>query len=171
MMPGLGMTCRRVVAAAVLFAAVAMPGCKHIDDQRIPPAPVNLTFNTIAEWNAYGVTAALGSRRYIKSEKVPANFPYTALSMTGFGGVLIVGDILGAPRAYDLACPVECKADVRIVVDNAAANAYCPKCGSVYDIFTNYGTPLSGPAHEYGYGLQKYYVGAGSQGQYMVVLR
>lgn len=145
--------------------------CKHLDDQRIPPAPVNLSFDTIADWNQYGVPGALSHKRFIKSMMVPADFPYKALSHTGFGGILLVGDILGAPRAYDLACPVECKADVRIVVDTEAANAYCPKCHSVYDIFTNYGQPLDGPALEYGYGLQKYYVGAGTQGEYMIVLR
>lgn len=153
----------------VLLTGLA--GCKHLDDDRIPPAPVRLSFNTIADWNTYGVTGALGHKRYIKSERIPRDFPYTALSQTGFGGILIVGDILGAPRAYDLACPVECKADVCIIVDTEASNAYCPKCHSVYDIFTNYGQPLSGPAHDYGYGLQKYYIGAGNQGEYMVVIR
>lgn len=155
----------------LLVVAGGLSGCKHLDDDRIPPAPVNLKFNTIAEWNTYGVPGAMNHKRYIKSERIPRDFPYVALSQTGFGGILIVGDILGAPRAYDLACPVECKADVRIVVDPDAANAYCPKCHSVYDIFTNYGQPLSGPAHDYGYGLQKYYIGAGYQGEYMVVSR
>lgn len=148
-----------------------LTSCKHLDDQRIPPAPVNLTFNTIAEWNRYGVPGALSHKRYIKSERIPADFPYVALSHTGFGGILLVGDILGAPRAYDLACPVECKADVRIIVDTETNKAYCPKCGSIYDIYTNYGQPLSGPALDYGYGLQKYYVGAGNSGEYMVVMR
>ena len=154
---------------AVMLTGLA--GCKHLDDDRIPPAPVRLSFNTVADWNTYGVPGALSHKRYIKNERIPRDFPYTALSQTGFGGILIVGDILGAPRAYDLACPVECKADVRIIVDTEASNAYCPKCHSVYDIFTNYGQPLSGPALDYGYGLQKYYVGAGNQGEYMVVIR
>ena len=159
------------VGLCCLVMLTTLAGCKHLDDDRIPPAPVRLEFRTVADWNLYGVPGALGYRRYIKSERIPANFPYVALSQTGFGGVLIVGDILGAPRAYDLACPVECKADVRIVIDEEASKAYCPKCKSVYDVFTNYGQPLSGPALEYGYGLRKYYVGAGSQGEYMVVTR
>ena len=160
---------RLLLIIAVMLTGLT--GCKHLDTDRIPPAPVRLAFNTVADWNTYGVPGALGHRRYIKSERIPGNFPYTALSQTGFGGVLIVGDIMGAPRAYDMACPVECKPDVRIVVDEEAAKAYCPKCHSVYDIFTNYGQPLSGPAHDYGYGLQQYYIGAGNQGEYMVVVR
>lgn len=148
-----------------------LAACHRLDDDRIPPAPVRLVFNTVAEWNTYGVSGALNHKRYIKSERVPSNYPYTALSQTGFGGILLVGDVLGAPRAYDLACPVECKADVRIVVDEDALNAYCPKCHSVYSIFTNYGQPLAGPAAEYGYGLRQYYAGAGQQGEYMLVTR
>ncbi|MDE6801556.1 MAG: TFIIB-type zinc ribbon-containing protein [Muribaculaceae bacterium] len=155
----------------ILTILMALTACHHLDDQRIPPAPVRLQFYTVAEWTTYGVVGAMSHRRYIKEQRVPSNFPYTALSQTGFGGLLIVGDILGAPRAYDLACPVECKADVRIVVDEEALNAFCPKCGSIYSVFSNYGQPLSGPAAELGYGLQKYYVGAGSQGEYMIVTR
>lgn len=148
-----------------------LAGCHRLDDQRIPPAPVRLQFYTVAEWTTYGVVGALSHKRYIKDQRIPSDFPYTALSQTGFGGLLLVGDILGAPRAYDLACPVECKSDVRIVVDDETLNACCPKCGSVYSIFSNYGQPISGPAAELGYGLQKYYVGAGSQGEYMIVTR
>ncbi len=156
---------------AAVLAVLSLAACHTIDDDRIPPMPVRLTFYTIAEWNTYGVTGALDHKRFIKDERVPGNYPYSALSQTGYGGVLLVGDIFGAPRAYDLSCPVECKRDVRIVVDNEANNAYCPKCGSVYDIYTNYGQPLSGFAAERGYGLQQYYVGAGTQGEYMVVIK
>ena len=159
----------RFCTGMLLFAMlIAAGGCKHLDDDRIPPAPVRLAFNTVHEWNRYGAPGALNHKRYIKNERVPSDFPYTAMSQTGFGGVLIVGDILGAPRAYDLACPVECRTDVRIVIDGESNKAYCPKCKSVYDVFTNYGQPLSGPALEYDYGLRQYYIGAGDQGEYML---
>lgn len=161
---------RRTVAA-LLTAVVAVTACHTLDDDRIPPMPVRLTFNTVADWNRYGVTGALDHKRFIKDERVPSDFPYVALSQTGFGGILLVGDVHGAPRAYDLACPVECKRDVRITVDTEINKARCPKCGSVYDVYTNYGHPLEGPAAELGYGLQQYYVGAGAQGEYMVVMR
>lgn len=156
---------------ASLLVLLLPGGCKHLDDDRIPPAPVHLVFSTINEWEIYGVPGAMNHKRYIKSERIPSNFPYNATTLTGFGGLLLVGDIFGAPRAYDLACPVECKADVRINVDSDAGKAVCPKCHSVYDIFTNYGQPLEGPAHEYGYGLRQYYIGAGHQGEYMLVTR
>lgn len=158
-----------ILSLPVLLAITA--ACHHIDDDRIPPAPVRITFNTVSDWDIYGTPGALDTRIFIKQERIPRDFPYTALTETGFGGVLLCGDIFGAPVAYDLACPVEMKADIRITVDKDASNAYCPHCGSVYDIFSNYGHPISGEAAERGYGLQRYYAGAGSAGEYMVIHR
>ncbi|MDE6266193.1 MAG: hypothetical protein K2M07_02445 [Muribaculaceae bacterium] len=165
------MTIHKILPAILLLCTAIIGGCRSVDDDRIPPAPVRIAFPTVAEWQIYGTPGATDHRRFIKSEKIPSNFPWTALTETGFGGVLLCSDIHGAPVAYDLACPVEIRADVRIIVDQEALNAYCPRCHSVYDIFTNYGQPLSGPAAEDGYGLQKYYVGAGAAGEYMVVTR
>ncbi len=162
---------RRAVLAALLFSAFSglVSSCSHIDDDRLPPAPVHISFAGVGDWNLYGVSGALDTRRFIKPD-VPSNFPWTALTYTGFGGILLVSDVNSQPLAYDLACPYECKNDVRInVVDNSYAE--CPKCHSTYDIFMNLGTPLSGPAAERGYGLTRYSVYPGAQGEYMVVTR
>ncbi len=157
-----------LVAATV---AVAAMGCAHIDDDRIPAVPVRIAFNNVGEWNVYGVAGAGDYRRFIKQERVPEGFPYTAMTNTGFGGVLLICDIHNNNVAYDLACPVECRADVRINVLKEELKAECPVCHSVYDIVTNHGQPLSGPAAEKHYGLRKYYVGPGSAGEYMMVFR
>ena len=162
---------KKAKIVAVIITATILSACHHIDNNRIPPAPVRISFNTVAEWDIYGTPGAAQTRQFIKSMRIPSNFPYTALTETGFGGVLLCGDVFGAPVAYDLACPVEMRADVRIIVDNETLNAYCPVCHSVYDIFTNYGHPVSGKAAEQGYGLQRYYVGAGPEGEYMVIRR
>lgn len=146
-------------------------GCHHIDDDRIPPAAVYVAFNTVGEWNIYGVSGAGSYNCFIKSERLPKGYPYSALSYTGFGGVLLVGDIHGNPVAYDMACPVECRADVRIRVLDDELKAECPVCHSIYEIATNHGQPISGPAFDKHYGLQKYYVGPGMSGQYMLVSR
>ncbi len=158
----------------VLMAIGAMMlwnGCQTVDDDRIPSSPVRIAFQTQSQWELYGVSGALDSKIFIKQDRIPNNFPYTSLTYTGFGGVLLVGDIHGNPVAYDLACPVERSASVRITVDHEANNAYCPKCGSVYDIYTNYGHPLSGQAARDGYGLQRYIVSGGMQGEYMTISR
>lgn len=154
--------------AAVLMALSA---CHSIDDDRIPPMNVYLNFNTVGDWTLYGVPGAGSYRSFIKRDRVPSGYPYSALSATGFGGVLLVGDLHGQPVAYDLACPVECRSDVLIKVDAQALNAECPVCHSTYDLITNYGYPLSGKAAEKGYGLQRYHVAPGRNGEYMVVTR
>lgn len=152
-------------AAAVLMLA----SCRHIDDDRIPPMPVYVQFTTVGDWQLYGVAGAGLYRYFIKQDKKPAGYPYTAMTATGFGGVLLVGDIHGEPVAYDLACPVECRSNVRVQVVEDNLTAECPVCHSVYDIASAYGYPLSGPAAQEGYGLQRYSVNAGNNGIYRII--
>jgi len=163
----------RILRAASILLAVTFTivSCHHLDDDRIPPVAVRVPFNTVGDWNLYGVAGAGQYRYFIKSEKQPVGYPYTALSYTGFGGILLVSDIHGNPVAYDLACPVECKSDIRVSVITDQMIAECPVCHSTYDIVTNYGHPLSGKAAERGYGLRRYLVVGGPQGEYMVITR
>lgn len=134
--------------------------------------PVNIVFQSPGMWETYGVPGATSHRRFISREKEPAGFPFTAMTYTGFGGVLLVGDILGEPQAFDLACPVEARYDVRVEIDPDENVARCPECGSTYDVFGNLGTPLSGPAVDMHYALTRYHVNRGSGAlEYMVVSR
>lgn len=153
----------------LIALSVCASSCHTLDDDRLPAAAVSLSFYTLADWNTYGVGGAMQYRRFIKSERIPSNYPYTALSYTGYGGLLLVCDIIGNPIVYDLACPVECKYSVRIAVDEETMTAECPVCHSTYEIFSQYGQPLSGLAAERGYGLKRYRIGAGSNGEYMVI--
>lgn len=160
----------RIVAAAVAVAALAAvaAGCRHADDKRIPWANVRISFATMAEWEVYGVPGAMDYRYFIKPT-VPSNYPYTSLTYTGFGGILLVADIHGVPLAYDLACPVEATYDVRVAVDDESNLAECSSCHSTYDVFVNYGAPISGPAADKGFSLTRYKVGAGPAGEYRYV--
>lgn len=158
-----------LLAGALLLTA-STTSCDHVDDERIPPFAVNIVFRNQAEWDFYGNPGSTEYRRFISALNIPSNFPWTAMTHTGYGGVLLVGDIHGNPLAYDLACPVECQQDVRVIVEGDN-RAHCPRCHSVYEIYTNYGLPISGPAAEYGYGLQRYYVGAGYNGEWRVITR
>lgn len=158
-------------AVAIAALAIIAGGCKKLDNNRIPPAPVYISFPTEDVWRIYGVTATPDFRYFIKSERKPANYPYTALSQTGYGGVLLVCDVHNQPQAFDLACPVEANPTVRIKVDTDKADAFCPKCHSRYSIYTNGGTPTSGPALDDGYGLERYYCGRSQGGEYMTVTR
>lgn len=163
-----------LLAAAVM--CVVASGCDSVDDNRIPYCEVHLTFHTVADWNVHGIkgdAADYGRYIYVPSSglRVPATFPYTDLDRTGYGGLLLVNDVLGDCRAYDLACPVEVNPNVRVTVPAGELYAECPECGSTYDIYTNHGNPRSGPAAERGYGLQRYSVTSGGALSYRVVTR
>ena len=150
-----------VIAVAVILPALC--GCHSVDDDRIPVAPVNVVFSTVADWDVYGVAGAMQSRRFIRDTKEPSSFPWTAQTFTGYGGVLLVSDVLGEPMVFDLACPVECKRDVRIFV-NKEMLGECPQCGSTYDVFSLRGAPVSGVAAHNHYGLRPYHVGPSRNG-------
>ncbi|MDE6438062.1 MAG: hypothetical protein K2L62_00225 [Muribaculaceae bacterium] len=157
--------------AAGLLLAVSLPSCHHVDDKRTPPVPVWIAFPSQPVWEFYGVSGALDYKEFIKPLGIPEPSFFTAMSQTGYGGVLLVCDINNTPLAYDLSCPVENSADVRVKIDSETHEAYCPVCHSRYEVFTNYGTPVAGPAAERGYGLTKYLVGAGPNGEYRVITR
>ena len=153
----------------VFFIAILFTSCEQISDDRIPPVSVNIEFSNVGMWNTYGVVGATDFRYFVKSEFKPSGYPYTGLTYTGFGGVLLVSDIMGTPLAYDMACPYEAKSNVRISVDKEKLQAVCPKCGSRFDIFDNPGYPISGPAAEKRYGLQRYRVfGPNEYGGYVI---
>lgn len=155
-----------ILAAAI---ALSVMSCDKVDDDRIPPYPVYLQFQTQADWTVYGVSGACDYKYFIKENRTPGNFPWTALTETGFGGILLVTDIHGEAHAFDMACPVEAQRNVRVAVDTELQRARCSRCLSVYDIFTNYGMPVEGEALKKNYALRHYHVGAGYQGQYMTV--
>lgn len=157
----------KIMALVALIAGAT--ACDKVDDERIPPYPVYIQFATQADWTVYGVSGACSYKYFIKENRTPSNFPWTALTETGFGGILLVTDIHGDPHAFDLACPVEAQRDVRVVVDTDLQKARCPRCHSVYDIFTNYGLPVEGEALSKNYALRHYHVGSGYQGQYRIV--
>lgn len=165
---------RHIISAIVTVAILLLPCCHSVDDHRIPYAEVHLTFRTVGDWNVYGVKgAAADFRKYILSQRehIPSDFPYTALDRTGYGGILLVTDVLGDVLAYDMACPYEARPTVRVDVPEGELYAECPTCGSIYDIFTNYGKPRSGPAADKGYSLTRYSVVSGGATEYRIVTR
>lgn len=157
-------------ALASLCAITSFTGCKSVDDDRIPWSPVYISFPTTGTWDTWGVGGAGQTREFILRDKIPSGFPYTTRMATGFGGVLLVSDYDGQLRAFDLACPVECKATIRIRVmaDSGTPRGECPSCHSTYDIF-RWGGPLGGIAAEKGYGLTHYIVSPGMNGEHMTI--
>lgn len=162
---------QRLIAAAMIIAAAT--SCEDIDNRRLPPASVNIVFTTIGEWNIYGVAGPGQSNIFIKDMRLPSGYFYKVSEATGFGGVLLLRDPIGQYLAYDLACPVECKANIRVEWETGTGHAgilICPTCGSRYDAYS-YGTPVAGPALDYKYGLERYTVSVGNTMQPYALVR
>lgn len=152
------------------MAAIVLHGCDTLDDDRIPVHPVNISFSTVSDWDIYGVSGALTWRNFIREKREPSNYPYTEMTYTGFGGVLLVADVLGNPQAYDLACPVERHKETRLFINTEAEYlAECPVCGSRFNVFSLTGHPVSGEAAAKGYALRRYRVETGHVGTYIIV--
>ncbi len=149
----------------LLLIIIIATSCDGGDRDRIPAAAVWVEFANQAMWDLYGVSGSFIHRRFIRNQKIPAGFPYTDLSATGYGGLMLITNEHGVPYVYDLCCPVEINSNIRIEFDENNLCLRCPKCGSTYDITT--GGPMTGTAKDGRYFLQSYniapYGSAGGQ--------
>lgn len=122
------------------------------DDLRIPAYAVNIRLDNQGLWNTFGVGGYGLYRYFVRETHEPANFSFNETTFTGFGGVLLIGGTNPfsgesyEPMAYDMACPVERRQDVRVRIDNSNLEAVCPVCLSRYDVIMNAGAPVAGPA-------------------------
>lgn len=158
--------CRIVGSIIVGCLSLLLFSCNSVDDERIPRMPVNISLADAGTWNTYGVSGFGMSQRFILTQTLrePSGFPYSAVSATGYGGVLLINGMdaytadTNVPLAYDLSCPVEMKQSVRVEVEGELYHAVCPVCGSIYDVTMGGGAPLSGPAAtgKHKYGLRRY---------------
>ncbi len=69
----------------------------------------------------------------------------------GKSGLLVINiglDEYGQPmlRAFDLCCPYENRANIKIKVNNKDLKAVCSECKSEFDILNGIGNRVSGPA-------------------------
>lgn len=123
---------------------------------------VSINLSEAGMWNTYGVSGYGQYRYFIKELGEPRNFRYLDRTYTGFGGVLLIGGMdpfstqTNVPLAYDLACPVERKANIRVQIDADNFEAVCPDCGSRYDVTMAGGSPISGSALHDKYCLTRY---------------
>lgn len=163
-------------AVLVLVSICAeFSSCTKIDDDRTPKYVVNIPISA-AQWTISGVGApAYGDCvLYIKDKKLPGKYTYTANVYTGYGGVMLLNGYdfttqqLSVPIAYEMACPVENKRSVLIEYDSEKQDAYCPTCGSRFNVLSGGGTPTSGQALDKKYGLTRYNVYSNTSGGYTI---
>lgn len=167
------------IVTICLLGFLILQSCQSVDNNRIPNMVVNISFADAGVWNTYGVAGFGSNRNFIynvSGSSQPTGFPYKHGSATGFGGVLLIEGIdafnpaVAVPLAYDLACPVERKANIRVHIDTDTYVAICNECNSTYDVTMGGGAPLSGEAvtGKYKYALKSYKVIPNGNGGYYI---
>lgn len=170
---------RKLCIICFSFCFLLLPSCQSVDNNRIPNMAVNISLGDAGLWNTYGVSGFGSNRNFIYNAggaSQPAGFTYKYGSATGFGGVLLIEGInafnpsIATPLAYDLACPVERIATVRVYIDSDTYVAVCSQCHSTYDVTMGAGAPLSGEAAtgKYKYALKSYNVIPTGNGGYYI---
>lgn len=167
------------ISFLLVFIFLLLSGCQSVDNERIPNMAVNISLADAGVWNTFGVAGFGSNRNFIYNgtgTSEPSGFSYKYGSATGFGGVLLIEGIdplnpaLASPLAYDLACPVERKASVRVHIDMDTYVAVCNECHSTYDVTMANGAPISGEAYtgKYKYALRQYRVIPSGNGGYFI---
>ncbi|HZK69009.1 MAG TPA: hypothetical protein VFC36_05365 [Paludibacter sp.] len=132
-----------------ILLTILFVSCKDNVQSSIPDYPVYLQLNLTAQYPTFKNNPL----QFITFEKA-----ITTYDRIGFGGIVVCTGITFNDYseieyyAFDMACPYEVKNTVK-VHPNSEGNLVCDKCGSVFDIKSGSGNPLSGPAKEF---LKKY---------------
>ncbi len=138
------------------------------DDGGFPVCPVSLDFNA-SEWEACGLTQSFAHCIFNKDKALPSCYSFRDYHATGLGGVVVLTTFDGQPKAYDVACPVECDSEVTVTVEAMTLVARCPVCGSCFDLFLGDGTPRQNcEAARRGLSMKRYTVGHGAGPYYHV---
>ncbi|MDR2384380.1 MAG: (2Fe-2S)-binding protein [Tannerella sp.] len=108
--------------------------------------------NPVPVWRVYLNLDLAFEDKELKA--VPAYKTYTIKDVNlaqgesiGYGGVLVVHNMFGEYKAFDLSCPYETSQDVLVEVDDEVLYAVCPVCGTKYDVGTGNGAPNGKSRH------------------------
>ena len=107
----------------------------------IPAYPVFLDLNLATTYPTFRYT----TNQTLVFKTLKPEWPYG--TYIGYGGLLVCTDYLGDYYAYDLCCPYEVKANIRIH-PNGDGQAICDSCKSTFEILTLQGHKISGKAKE-----------------------
>lgn len=123
------------IIASLSLLILSLWACREESaEPSLPFAPVILELNLNA--SAYRTLTTPTSTVHITT-------PPTEASRIGVGGLAIVHSL--SPNtyyAYDLACPVERRGDIKLVEHDLELS--CPKCQTVYDVLSGGGYPIRG---------------------------
>lgn len=110
----------------------------------IPNYPVSMSLDLVAKYPTFKNSV----NQYLLFTK-----PELAVDRIGFGGVMVCTGVMmddygnSIYYAYDLACPNEAVANIRVApLTDKLGEVKCPECGTVYNAGYGFGEPLSGPS-------------------------
>lgn len=124
--------------ALVIFTSLPIVGCNDNVISSIPDFPVYLELNLTSTYPTFRNSF----NKFLTFEK-----PVFVTDRIGYGGILVYTDLNGEYCAFDLSCPYEAKPTIRVVPNNIG-QAVCEGCGSVFDLTSGIGNPISGKAKE-----------------------
>ena len=123
----------------LLLTVTVFTACKDdIYRSSIPDVPVHLELNLVSQYPLFANSI---------NEYILFTEPLYATDRIGFGGIIVYTTLEGKYAAFDLACPVEVKRDVRVEPDGSGF-LNCPSCGEQYDIMFGLGYPTKGISQE-----------------------
>jgi hypothetical protein len=125
---------------SIIFCLLILTFSCNIEKNPIPDAPVYINLDLVLEDKELRTIPSF-------KEYTAKNINITLGERAGFGGVLVVHNMLGEYRAFDRACPYEINAGITVEVDNEVLYAVCPKCGTTYEIGISAGVPNGTSKH------------------------
>jgi hypothetical protein len=130
--------------SALLFVSLLGIACEGPYISPIPPYPVSMSLNLTASYPTFYDS----SGQFLIFTK-----PIKATDRIGFGGLLVCTSVMrddfgnSIYYAYDLACPHEVDASIRVEpLPDGFGEVICPHCETVYNAGYGFGEPRSGPS-------------------------
>lgn len=126
---------KRITLTCLLtFLCIGFSACKYAPKSVTPLSPVYL--EAYLQQSTYHNLLAPGGIVLLKQHKGEQD-------RLGFGGLILVHSWdLWQFYAFDLSCPFENRADIRLKEENSLLS--CPVCATKYEVLNGSGLPISG---------------------------
>lgn len=143
-------------ATLIGLSVVSLVACRSTEEPQTPIYPVNLSINL--QQSTYRQLLSPATITTITT-------PMYASDRLGFGGLALVhGWGLNEFYAYELVCPYENRADVRLEV--RSIELVCPQCRTRYEVLSGSGVPIGGVGNS---PLRRYRSNYNSQTKVLIV--
>jgi len=129
---------RKLLVLGSLLISFMVVSCDDSYISSIPDFPV---------WLQLNLTSTYPTFRNSYNKSLTFEKPIFETDRIGYGGILVYTGFDGQYYAFDMSCPYEHKAKIK-VHPNDVGQAICDSCKSVYDIGYGIGNPSSGKSKE-----------------------